>query len=138
MLQETFIKLPFVIIIFVLSIFEWPLKTGFTVFEFNIKTGIALFKLMLDILVDSCLSHVWKFFWFVPVLSCEANMSCSKTQYPAMGRIQIPSLHCHESDTLPTALPIDNLEKQILQKKERTYSIRKQQTQLYSASNVFV
>ena len=28
---STFIKLPFVIIIFVLSIFEWPLKTGFTV-----------------------------------------------------------------------------------------------------------
>ena len=27
----TFIKLPFVIIIFVLSIFEWQLKTGFTV-----------------------------------------------------------------------------------------------------------
>ena len=28
---STFIKLPFVIIIFALSIFEWPLKTGFTV-----------------------------------------------------------------------------------------------------------
>ena len=28
---STFIKLPFVIQIFVLSIFEWPLKTGFTV-----------------------------------------------------------------------------------------------------------
>ena len=27
----TFIKLPFVIKIFILSIFEWPLKTGFTV-----------------------------------------------------------------------------------------------------------
>ena len=27
----TFIKPPFVIKIFVLSIFEWPLKTGFTV-----------------------------------------------------------------------------------------------------------
>ena len=27
----TFIELPFVIIIFVLSIFEWPLKIGFTV-----------------------------------------------------------------------------------------------------------
>ena len=26
-----FIKLPFVIKIFVLSIFEWPLKTGFTI-----------------------------------------------------------------------------------------------------------
>ena len=28
---STFIKLPYVIKIFVLSIFEWPLKTGFTV-----------------------------------------------------------------------------------------------------------
>ena len=28
---STFIKLPFVIKIFVLSIFEWPLKTGFSV-----------------------------------------------------------------------------------------------------------
>ena len=27
----TFIKQPFVIKIFILSIFEWPLKTGFTV-----------------------------------------------------------------------------------------------------------
>ena len=32
-LLSTFIKLPFVIKIFVLSIFEWPLKTGFTVDE---------------------------------------------------------------------------------------------------------
>ena len=30
----TFIKLQFVIKIFVLSIFEWPLKTGFTVYTF--------------------------------------------------------------------------------------------------------
>ena len=28
---STFIKLPFVIKIFVLFVFEWPLKTGFTV-----------------------------------------------------------------------------------------------------------
>ena len=28
----TFIKLPFVFKTFVLSIFEWPLKTGFTVY----------------------------------------------------------------------------------------------------------
>ena len=31
-IRLTFIKLPFVIKIFVLSIFEWLLKTGFTVF----------------------------------------------------------------------------------------------------------
>ena len=30
---STFKKLPFVIKIFVLSIFEWPLKKGFTVFD---------------------------------------------------------------------------------------------------------
>ena len=29
----TFIKLPFVFKTFVLSLFEWPLKTGFTVFK---------------------------------------------------------------------------------------------------------
>ena len=30
----TFNKLPFVFKIFVLSVFEWPLKTGFTVMSF--------------------------------------------------------------------------------------------------------
>ena len=33
---STFIKLPFAIKIFVLSIFEWPLKTGFTAVESTI------------------------------------------------------------------------------------------------------
>ena len=36
---STFIKLPFVINIFVLSSFEWPLKTGFTAV---IKFGLSL------------------------------------------------------------------------------------------------
>ena len=31
---STFNKLPFVVKIFVLSIFEWPLKTGFTALYF--------------------------------------------------------------------------------------------------------
>ena len=35
-LLSTFVKLPFVIEIFVLSILEWPLKTGFTVIATNI------------------------------------------------------------------------------------------------------
>ena len=35
---STFIKLPFVVKIFVLSIFEWPLKTGFTV---QLHSGIT-------------------------------------------------------------------------------------------------
>ena len=32
---STFIKLPFVLKTFVLSILEWPLKTGFTVMPMN-------------------------------------------------------------------------------------------------------
>ena len=51
MLQEhsaillTFINLPFVIKIFVLSIFEWPLKTGFTVYG-NLQVGVLECKLL--------------------------------------------------------------------------------------------
>ena len=37
---STFIKLPFVIKIFVLSIFEWPFKTGFTVRKSHFSHGI--------------------------------------------------------------------------------------------------
>ena len=36
----TFIKLPFVVNVLVLAIFEWPLKTGFTVY------GIPLSKIL--------------------------------------------------------------------------------------------
>ena len=43
----TFIKLPFDIKTFVLSIFEWPLETGFTVLLF------VLFLLMLYIPVNN-------------------------------------------------------------------------------------
>ena len=39
----TFIKLPSAIKIFVLSIFEWPLKTGFTVRSFPLKRLALLF-----------------------------------------------------------------------------------------------
>ena len=38
---STFIKLPFVMKIFVLSIFEWPFYTGFTV---DYKTMVANYK----------------------------------------------------------------------------------------------
>ena len=34
---STFIKLPFAIMTFVLSIFEWPLKAGFTVYDFKTR-----------------------------------------------------------------------------------------------------
>ena len=37
---STFIKLPFVFKTFVLSIFKWPLKTGFTCFEFDHNTQV--------------------------------------------------------------------------------------------------
>ena len=44
---STFIKLPFVIKIFVSSIFEWPLKTGFTV--------LCLGSIGLDhVIIESC------------------------------------------------------------------------------------
>ena len=36
----TFIKLPFVIKTFVLSIFEWPLKIGFTLNRFTLTQNI--------------------------------------------------------------------------------------------------
>ena len=41
---STFIKLLFVIKIFVLSIYEWPLKTGFTVFYSILDNGCAAMK----------------------------------------------------------------------------------------------
>ena len=37
-----FIKLPFVIKIFVLSFFEWPFKTGFTVADIQIISQLTL------------------------------------------------------------------------------------------------
>ena len=42
----TFIKVPFVIKIFVLSIFEWPLKTGFIVVPKNIQHDLGLCLLL--------------------------------------------------------------------------------------------
>ena len=41
----TFIKLPFVLKTFVLSIFEWPLKTGFTVVTDWYQNGVSSVKL---------------------------------------------------------------------------------------------
>ena len=48
---STFIKLPFVINIFVLSIFEWPLKTGFTVF-ISFYIVIVTFSIFLTNSID--------------------------------------------------------------------------------------
>ena len=42
----TFIKLPFVIKVFVMSIFEWPFYTGFTVFCYKIDIS------------DFCFMHI--------------------------------------------------------------------------------
>ena len=39
----TFIKLPFIIKTFLLPIFEWPLKTGFTVVKSSLAVGLAKF-----------------------------------------------------------------------------------------------
>ena len=52
---STFITLQFVIRIFVLSIFEWPLKTGFTVSHFS-QINCIQFKIcqQLDLLKIGC------------------------------------------------------------------------------------
>ena len=42
---STFIKLPFVIKIFVLSIFEWPCYTGFTVVR-SVSLGMSIYLLL--------------------------------------------------------------------------------------------
>ena len=58
----TVIKLPFIIEIFVLSIFEWPLKTGFTVFYFSnhLKRFIAPLTFTgLQLQIDC---HLFQFF----------------------------------------------------------------------------
>ena len=46
----TFIKLPFVTKAFVLSIFEWPLKTGFTVYY---ESSTLLIVIALDYLISN-------------------------------------------------------------------------------------
>ena len=72
---STFIKLPFVIMIFVLSIFEWPLKTGFTVLpltNFLVVCGgladVYCFRLSVppSIFPFMCLSAtIWFFFKYL-------------------------------------------------------------------------
>ena len=49
---STLIKLPFFFKIFVLSIFEWPLKTGFTVFHLTVKHFYPCFVLKEDPMED--------------------------------------------------------------------------------------
>ena len=57
---STFIKLPFVINIFVLPFYEWPLKTGFTVLRVygyykHVEAGNLLIQQSyLDLLCKSC------------------------------------------------------------------------------------
>ena len=51
-IRLTFIKLPFVIKIFVLSIFEWPFETGFTVSYFEF-TRFDCISRMCELLTDS-------------------------------------------------------------------------------------
>ena len=52
----TFIKLPFVIKIFVLSIFEWPLYTGFTVLvSFQV---LQVLKFVCWLIITFCLGPI--------------------------------------------------------------------------------
>ena len=69
---STFIKLPFVIKIFVLSIFEWPFYTGFTVLEkcqANVQFQAYYRKLVFK--GQSSFLHIWTkndiFFEFIVV-----------------------------------------------------------------------
>ena len=57
---STFIKLPLVIKIFVLSIYEWPLKTGFTAYCFYLAlTSTKVTKnLRVSVIVFSSPPHV--------------------------------------------------------------------------------
>ena len=50
----TFIKLQFVIKIFVLSVFEWPLKTGFTVLTFILFVLFNIHKYLTMKMTDIC------------------------------------------------------------------------------------
>ena len=70
---STFIKLPFAIKIFVLSIFEWPFYTGFTVKEFLSHT-------YLPFLLTLCIQKTYK-----QVLSANSD---DPDKMPLMG------LHC--------------------------------------------
>ena len=56
---STFIKLPFSIKTFVLSIFEWPLKTGFTVFDKyrNLCAGPFVLYCIEDTQIHECVFY---------------------------------------------------------------------------------
>ena len=56
---STFIKLPFVIQIFVSSIFEWPLKTCFT-HDFNLR---ARNKILVFLFLNQNTVSMRRFFW---------------------------------------------------------------------------
>ena len=66
---STFIKLQFVFKTFVLSIFEWPLKTGFTVYRVHEIYLFCLFDLILKS-QSTILQLCWDGSpWIEPVLS---------------------------------------------------------------------
>ena len=56
---STFIMPPFVIKIFVLSIFEWPFYTGFTVALLRSKTFLS--RAYLEVLICDNVSHTFAF-----------------------------------------------------------------------------
>ena len=80
---STFIKLSFVIKIFVLSIFEWPLKTGFTLYTL---WALFLLQLMHDpylgLKMCMCLFRILKLFFpdiFFRILSCTFSTPDTKS-----------------------------------------------------------
>ena len=68
---STFIKLPFVIKIFVLPIFEWPFYTGFTI-------QFSLFfqrRRLLKLFWRSCLLSVWYYSWSLESICTAASLT---------------------------------------------------------------
>ena len=66
---STFIKLPFLIKIFVLSIFDWPLRTGFSVFR----------CVVVVVVVICCVVIYADFHRFVNKKACQPPTNSSKS-----------------------------------------------------------
>ena len=83
---STFIKLPFVINIFVLSIFEWPFYTGFTVpikkFKQSMRICIWSFYNPLKLNLQSAANDIFKSSGNIKglIVSCETSSSRQLTR----------------------------------------------------------
>ena len=67
---STFIKLPFVIKIFVLSLYEWQLTTGFTVLFFLQLSGIGVLSVEIWLRVDKNVVNMQHRESYIIILRC--------------------------------------------------------------------